>query len=337
VTTLDALARSSASAVHASVASVPVPSRGIVWTAGWFYFRRSIGYVLAGSAAAVLAVVALMVVSTPSDEVTDVTATTSAVPTTIVPITTATPPTTVSPNTVPPTMPAGPSEPSAPFVVPPGDVARPTVDTLAPRIQILSPEAESRVKTSSVSVVGLTEPGASVTLAPDQPFEVAEDGMWSAEVRLAAGENVLTFTATDEAGNHASASVVVTRVVDQPRATTTTKPPNATTTTTTTKPPDTTTTTTTETPAEWKFQAHNTYGSCSEDPPYDVYYGTGKPGTAITISSEFGGGTTEVGENGEWSLKVFFPEAPAELVFAVKVKDFTGSEVLFEFVSYVGV
>jgi hypothetical protein len=177
-----------------------------------------------------------------------------------------------------------------------------------------------------------------VTYAGDQPVEVGEDGMWSAEVRLEAGENRLIFTATDSSGNQASASVTVSRVVDRPRVTTTTttRPPETTTTTTTTKPPESTTTTS-KPPAEWNFTAHTTYGSCEEDPPYDVYYGTGKPGTAITISSEFGGGTTEVGENGEWSLKVFFPEAPAELVFTVKVKDFTGAKVLFEFVSYVGV
>ncbi len=337
MTTLDSLARSSAGAVHASVASVPVPVRGIVWTAGWFYFRRSLGYALAGSAAAVAAVVALMLVSTPSEEVTDVTATTAATPiTTATPITVA-PPTTVTQNTAPSTTPPPePTEPSTPVVVPPSGESQPPADTVAPRIQILSPDPDSSVKTSSVLVVGLTEPGADVSHAADQSVEVGEDGMWSTEVRLEGGQNLLTFTATDAAGNQATASVTVTRVVDRPRVTTTmtTKPPE-TTTTTTTKPPETTTTT--KAPVEWEFAAHSTYGSCSEDPPYDVYYGTGKPGTAITISSEFGGGTAEVGENGEWSLKVFFPEAPAELVFTVKVKDFTGAKVLFEFVSYVGV
>jgi outer membrane biosynthesis protein TonB len=337
MTTLDSLARSSASAVHSSVASVPVPVRGTVWTAGWFYFRRSLGYALVGSAAALAAVVALMLVSTPSEEVADVTATTAATPITTATPTTVAPPTTVTQNTTPPTLPPTPTEPSAPVVVPPSDQAQPPADTVTPRIQILSPDPDSSVKTSSVLVVGLTEPGAKVTYPADRPIEVGEDGMWSVEVRLEAGENRLTFTATDAAGNQATASVTVTRVVDRPRVTTTTtKPPDATTTTTTTKPPDTTTTTT-KPPVEWTFTAHNTYGSCEEDPPYDVYFGTGKPGTAITISSEFGGGTTEVGENGEWSLKVFFPEAPTELVFTVKVTDFTGAKVHFEFVSHVAV
>lgn len=320
MTTLDTLARSSADAIHASVASVPVPVRGIVSTR-WFYFRRSLGYALAGSAAAILAVVALMVVSTPSDEVTDVTATT---------VTSMAPPTTATVNTAPPTTIVSESVlPPAPAVIPPPVDAAPAADTVAPRIQILSPEADSRVKTASVLVVGLTEPEATVTFSGDRVIEVGDDGMWSTEVRLTDGENVLTFTAADAAGNRSSASVTVIRVVDPPR-TTTTKP-----TTTTTKPTDTTTTTT-KAPVEWEFKAHKTYGSCSEDPPYDVYYGTGKPGSLITISSEFGGGTTEVGENGEWSLKVFFPEAPAELTFSVKVKDFTGAKFVFDFVSYVG-
>ena len=96
MTTLDTLARSSAQAVHFSVASVPVPVRGIVSTTRWFYFRRSLGYALAGSAAAIVAVVALMVVSTPADEVTDVTETTAV---------SVAPTTTVAPNTVPPSTP----------------------------------------------------------------------------------------------------------------------------------------------------------------------------------------------------------------------------------------
>ena len=33
------------------------------------------------------------------------------------------------------------------------------------------------------------------------------------------------------------------------------------------------------------FSAGAAYGSCSEDPPYDVYSGTASPGTTVTISS----------------------------------------------------
>ena len=321
MTTLDTLARSSASAVHASVASVPIPVRGIVATR-WFYFRRSLGYALAGSAAAIVAVVALMVVSTPSDEVTEVTATTATTVTMIAPSTTT------AEGVVPPTtIPTESVQPTVPVVVPPVRNDSPASDTVAPRIQILSPETDTRVKASSILVVGLTEPGATVTYPADRVVEVGEDGMWSAEVRLEAGENELTFTATDDAGNRSAASVTVVRVIDPPRTTTTT--------TSTTKPPDTTTSTT-KPPVEWEYTAHNTYGSCSEDPPYDVYYGTGKPGTLITVSSEFGGGITEVNESGEWSVKVFFPEASPELTFTVKVKDVTGAKVLFDFVSHVG-
>lgn len=327
MTTLDALAQSSARAVHASVASVHVPVKGIVWTTRWFHLRRSLGYTLAGSAAAIVAIVALMVASTPSDDVTDVTATTSASVTTIAP------PTTLTRNAAPSTtLPTDPVEQPAPVVVPPAGGGDAPGDAVAPRIQILSPDAKSRAETSSIRVVGLTEPGVKVTYSNDRAIEVGDDGMWSIEVRLTAGENVLTFTARDEAGNHSSASVTVFRIVDPPPTTTTTRPVD---TTTTTKPTDTTTTT--KAPIEWNFTAHNTYGSCTEDPPYDIYYGTGKPGTLITIVSEFGGGTTEVHESGEWSLKVFFPEAPSGLVFTVKVKDFSGTRKLFEFVSYLGV
>ena len=44
---------------------------------------------------------------------------------------------------------------------------------------------------------------------------------------------------------------------------------------------------------------------------------------------------TEANENGDWEIKVFFPEAPAEKVFVVKAKDNKGNKKLFEFIHYV--
>jgi hypothetical protein len=58
------------------------------------------------------------------------------------------------------------------------------------------------------------------------------------------------------------------------------------------------------------WSAHQAYGVCEEDPPFDVFYGTAQPGSTITVTSDFGGGTTTAGEGGEWELRVYFPEAP---------------------------
>ena len=58
------------------------------------------------------------------------------------------------------------------------------------------------------------------------------------------------------------------------------------------------------------WSAHQVHGVCDDDPPFDVFYGTAQPGSTITVSSGFGGGTTTAGENGEWELRVYFPEAP---------------------------
>jgi hypothetical protein len=145
-----------------------------------------------------------------------------------------------------------------------------------------------------VVVTGIAAAGARVTGPTEGPVEVDDEGVWTSEVRLELGNNRITFTAIDEAGNFATALVNVTRAA----------PP----TTTTTKPADTTTTTT-EAPG-WEFTAHKTYGTCAENPPYDIYYGTGKPGTEINV---------------------FFPTAPAHSGFAVKVHHFDGAKKTFEF------
>lgn len=304
MTTLDTLARNSAAAIHHSVAFVPVPAGGITRTSRRFVFRRSLGYAMAGAAAAVIAVFAMLSVATPVDEVTDSTVLTST--------------TVAEPDiqtTVPTEVPVENPDGVVPVVPPEGSRQVAPGDTTPPHIVILSPENGASTTRSAVVVTGIAEAGTRITGQTDGPVDVDDEGVWSAEVRLDLGKNRIVFTAIDEAGNFATASVSVTR----------TAPP----TTTTTKPADTTTTTT-EAPG-WEFSAHQTYGSCSDSPPYDIYYGTGKPGTEISVTSEYGNGSTTVAENGEWSVKVFFPSAPAHTGFIVKVYHFDGSKKTFEF------
>ena len=85
-----------------------------------------------------------------------------------------------------------------------------------------------------------------------------------------------------------------------------------------------------------EFAAFSQFGSCSETPPYDVYYGTADPGTKVTITSEYGSGTAYADGEGNWEEQVFFPEAPYGQVFAVTLKDHTGKKKVFEFVSWAG-
>lgn len=65
--------------------------------------------------------------------------------------------------------------------------------------------------------------------------------------------------------------------------------------------------------------AFSTYGSCSETPPFDVYYGTAPAGTAITISSAYGGASLTADGSGNWSKQVFFSGAPLNEAFTVTV------------------
>jgi hypothetical protein len=78
------------------------------------------------------------------------------------------------------------------------------------------------------------------------------------------------------------------------------------------------------------FTASAAYGSCSEDPPYDVYSGTASPGTTVTISSAFGGGSAQADEHGHWEAKVVFGGAPLNEAFSVTVSSAQGS-VAFDF------
>jgi hypothetical protein len=85
------------------------------------------------------------------------------------------------------------------------------------------------------------------------------------------------------------------------------------------------------------FDANATFGSCSEEPPFDIYYGVGEPGSMISVQSEFGSGTTTVNGEGHWEIQVFFPEAPPDEGFLVKVIDEFGRKETFEFVFLPGI
>lgn len=182
-------------------------------------------------------------------------------------------------------------------VAPPPSVA---VDGTPPPISITDPNDGQVFEQTHVTFAGKTEPGARVFGGPYEA-KVDADGNWSIVLILSEGSNRATFTAVDDAGNEASASVTA---IYQPS--TTTQPP---------KEPS-------KDPAP--FVAHAARLESSESPPFDEYYGTGEPGSTVKVLSEWGSGNTVVGADGSWYLKVFFPEAPAGVTFDVKVKDSLG-------------
>ncbi len=81
-----------------------------------------------------------------------------------------------------------------------------------------------------------------------------------------------------------------------------------------------------------EFWAKQKYGSCSETPPYDVFYGEGKPGTVVEVGSKYGSGRTVIGDGGGWDMKVVFEGAPAGEPFEVVLETSAGHRKVFTFV-----
>lgn len=306
MTTLDMLANDSASAIRLSVASVRAPVAGIAPALRAAAIWRGIGYSFGGATAGVAVVFALVVLSPTLDDPAQQVPTTSAVvPTTI-----------VAPEVVPVTLPdAQAPEPGnlSPVVVAQEEststeTAAP--DTTPPPIEVLSPNDGDRFETKSLTFTGSSEAGATVVASGKFPAKVDADGFWSIALVLSPGANGVVFTATDAAGNESLVRMIVHLDVEV----------------------ETTTTTTTK-PASWEFTANQKFGSCEEPVAYDVFFGKGKPGTTVNVLSPYGSGSAVVNKDGSWDVKVFFPSAPYNVSFTVKVKDFAGTKKTFSFVS----
>lgn len=198
-------------------------------------------------------------------------------------------------------------------------VEKEPVDDTPPEIEILHPEDGQVFEKKEVVFEGRTEPGAKV-YAGKYEADVNEEGDWRIVLILQKGENKVTIKAKDEAGNVGSDTVNVIYKAPKPKVEPPKdeKPKEE-------KPKD-------EKPAEWEFSAKQLYGECGEETPYDVFWGTGKPGSLIFIESKYGGGVAEIGEHGEWEIKVIFEGAPVDEVFAVYVTDKFGHKKVFEFV-----
>ncbi len=70
-------------------------------------------------------------------------------------------------------------------------------------------------------------------------------------------------------------------------------------------------------PVEYWFSAYQLWGCSIEEPPSDLFYGSGVPGDAITLDSPYGGGTVVVDESGWWEITLAFDGAPLGEAFIV--------------------
>lgn len=195
--------------------------------------------------------------------------------------------------------------------VPPETTSTAAADLEPPPLEVISPEDGTEFEVDAVMFVGKTEPGAKV-FAGRWEADVDDSGEWKILLILGEGANTARFTAIDAAGNETTASITVFYAPKEAPATTTT---------------------TVEKEKEIaEFSAFATFGSCAETPPYDVYYGTGEPGSTVYITSEYGSATVEVNGEGQWEKKVVFEKAPADKGFVVTVKDDFGRKKQFEFI-----
>lgn len=203
----------------------------------------------------------------------------------------------------------------------------PPADVTPPAFEILHPTDGQHFETKEVVFEGHVEPGARV-FAGEWEADVNEDGAWRIVLLLNPGQNVATLKAVDEAGNTSTDTVTVhyDKPVEEPKEPVDEggdKPKEG------EEPPKEGEGG--EQPAEVAFTANQQYGSCSEPTPYDFFWGTGTPGTTVWVGSPYGGGTTTVNGDGQWEIKVEFPEAPFDKTFEVVIEAEGGRKV-FTFV-----
>lgn len=163
-------------------------------------------------------------------------------------------------------------------------------------IEITNLHNEQKVDDAEIKVWGVVSQPATVTVNGRKA--TVTDGLeWYVYVPLEPGWNRIVATAVNDHGE-AKDVVEIFRVTDK----------------------------------TYEFTANQKFGSCGEAVPYDVFWGTAKPGTVITVVSEYGSADTVTGETGHWELRVEFPEAPFFQEFKVKVKASTGEIAVFTFV-----
>lgn len=224
--------------------------------------------------------------------------------------------------------------PDEPEDWPETDKAEPDPADPTPReFAILHPEQGQTFDKKEVAFEGVVEPGSRV-FAGDYEAEVDDAGNWRIVLWLSPGQNVATLKAVDPAGNTTTASVTVGYEAGEEAAEETGED----------KPKD-------DEPSQDKpkeeepgqdnpkeegssieFSIDQKFRSCDSAEPYEVFWGTGRPGLVIEFISAFGDRRIEVGESGEWTTEVFFHEVPVNDPFDIVVETSDGHREVFTFV-----
>lgn len=211
----------------------------------------------------------------------------------------------------------------------PDDATEP--DETPPGLVILSKAKGSTVDDSRLVFSGFSEPGATVT-AGESTTVTGEDGRWHLELSIEAGQDTAVVVATDAEGNEFKKEVTVKieepkpvayeppkeKPIEQPKEEHKPKPEIE-------KPAP-------EKEPQHEFTAWTKFGICTEHPvektggegskDNDVltkFKGSGIPGTAVIVTSEFGEGITEVNDDGYWWIQIEFEAGAAEAEFTARV------------------
>jgi len=185
---------------------------------------------------------------------------------------------------------------------------------------ITNPTDGSHVEKKVVRFAGEAIDG--VTVHRGKYKAESKGGEWAMELVLSPGKNKVAFEAVHTSGKTEIEAVTVyydVPIKEEPKAE---KPkeerPEE------EKPKE-------EAPKHFDFTAAQKYGSCGEEVPYDVFWGTTEPGATIKVKSANGSGVTEANEKGHWEIKVKFPDSKPGDTFEVKVITSAGGSKTFTF------
>lgn len=201
------------------------------------------------------------------------------------------------------------------------------------KLTILSPVDGEEVFDESVTFSGTVAPGSKVyaRTADVVEAEVDVEGNWFIRLLVQAPATTARFFAEDSAGNQSSdASVTVIYTPPSPDATIVPDPPeddpsegNAS---------DDDQSTSEGSPPTVAFTASEEFGSGSGEAAFDVYSGAATPDDRIRVASEYGQGGVRADDEGQWSVRVTFGQAPPNEPFTVTVTNLgTGETFEFEF------
>ncbi len=95
---------------------------------------------------------------------------------------------------------------------------RVTVDTVAPKVTLTGPKDRSMTNKKMVTVTGLVDDPTAVVKVNNTPVQVSKGAFTLSGVNLVEGNNTITATATDRAGNQAQAATVLVMLKTVPPA-----------------------------------------------------------------------------------------------------------------------